>query len=63
MPVASRSKPPDSKLERRVITAMIISTDYLRQVREIYRPESLKTRFTKTISLWCIEYYDEYKQA
>jgi len=63
MTVASRYKPPDSKLERRIITAMIISTDYLRQVYGIYRSESLKTKFTKTIASWCIEYWEEYKEA
>ncbi|HUT42701.1 MAG TPA: hypothetical protein VMW95_00085 [Desulfobacterales bacterium] len=63
MPVASRYKPPDSKLERRIITAMIISTNYLKQVHGIYRSESLKTKFTKTIAAWCIEYYEEYKEA
>jgi len=63
MPVASRYKPPDSKLERRIITAMIISSDYLKQVHGIYRPESLKTNFTKTIAAWCIEYWEEYKEA
>ena len=59
----ARLKPPDSRLERRIITAMIISSDYLRQVSEIYKPECLKTKFTKIIADWCIEYWHEFKTA
>jgi hypothetical protein len=63
MAVIARHKPPDSKLERRICTAMIISSDYLRQIQQIYKPESLKAQFAKHVANWCIEYYEEFKQA
>jgi len=61
MPIISRLKPPDNRLERRIVTAMITNSDYLRQVKEIYRQNSLKLKFVKTIAEWCLEYYQEFK--
>ena len=63
MALVSRLKPPDARLERKICTSMIISDEYLRQVREIYREDSLKLGFTKKIADWCIEYYEQYKRA
>jgi len=63
MTIVARHKPPDSRLERRIITAMITNDNYLRQVQEIYRNNSLRLKYTQIIAKWCIEYYTEFKKS
>ena len=63
MSIISRHKPADSRIERRIITAMITSTEYLTEVQQIYRSESLRLKYTKVVADWCLEYWEQYKQA
>jgi len=60
----TRRKPIiDSRIERQIITGMIISTNFLTQVLDIYRPDLLLLPYAKTIAEWCKKYYGQYKQA
>ena len=61
MSIVARHKPPDSRIERKIVTAMIVSDSFLQQIQAIYRTDSLKLRYTKTIADWCMEYYHEFK--
>jgi hypothetical protein len=58
-----RQKPPDSRIERQIITYMIVSTKYLQQVSLFYNSNCLSLKFTKQIAEWCIEFYHVYKEA
>jgi len=51
----------DSKIEKLVVTGMIISDDFLRDILPIYHP--LKTPFAKEVAGWCKDYYEKYKTA
>jgi hypothetical protein len=55
--------PVDGGLDRRVVTAMIVSDQYLREVREMYSPELLTANYARTVAGWCIDYYTKYGSA
>jgi hypothetical protein len=57
--VISRKK-VDADIERQIITGMIVSERYLREVLTIYQKDLLKTPYAKTIAGWCIKYFKQY---
>jgi hypothetical protein len=50
-------------IERRIITGLIVSTDYIQQVYPIWQPRLLESPTAKILASWCIEYYDSYGKA
>lgn len=50
-------------IERRIVTGLIISTEYLTSIRKIWKPTLLNSSAAKLIANWCIEFYDQYKTA
>jgi archaellum biogenesis ATPase FlaH len=61
--IISRHKPPDAKIERKIITGMIVNTSYLQQVCAIFTSRSLRLGYTQRIASWCVEYHETYKTA
>jgi len=63
----SKSKEPlDTRIERQIITGMIVSTSFLRKTAEVYRKHPkppLTLFFTKIIAEWCIDYFDKHDSA
>jgi hypothetical protein len=53
----------DEFIERRIVTGLIISTQYLRQIRAIWNPAFLESDTAKRIASWCIEHFDQYGKA
>lgn len=53
----------DEFIERRIITGLIVSTDFLDRVRRIWDSSLLESQELRTVANWCIEYYDKYKRA
>lgn len=53
----------DKAIERRIVTGLIVSTDYIKQIRQIWDESLLESSVAKYLSNWCIEYYDQYGQA
>jgi len=53
----------DEAIERRIITGLIVSTDYIRQVRSSWNPALLQSKTARMLASWCIEYYDQYEKA
>ncbi|MCH8329024.1 MAG: hypothetical protein IIB81_01380, partial [Nanoarchaeota archaeon] len=51
------------QIERKIIIGLISSTEFIKQVREIYHPKLMISDAGKRLSRWCIEYFDEYKEA
>tara|TARA_Y100000310_G_scaffold345185_1_gene462461 strand:+ start:6940 stop:8445 length:1506 start_codon:yes stop_codon:yes gene_type:complete len=49
-----------AKIEKNIITGMILSGRFLEEIKPIYRP--LTVPFARTVADWCIEYYEEYKK-
>lgn len=52
-----------SSLERRIVIGMIVSTDYLKAIRKMYRVQFLQSPMAKRIATWCIEYFDKYNKV
>lgn len=49
--------------ERQIITYMIVSTEYLREIISIIQARYFETSFCKIVCEWILEYWNEYKQA
>ena len=50
-------------IERDIVTGMIISTAYIKQVKEIIDLEWVQAKEAKILMQWCLEYYTEHKAA
>lgn len=46
-----------------ILTGMVISTDYLRQIQTIYHPDLVRIPFAQMVADWCLAYLDEYGEA
>ena len=53
----------DARVERLILTGMIVSDDFLRAMQHLYRPEFLEIDFVKIVARWCTEYWEEYQRA
>lgn len=53
----------ESFIERRIVTGLIVSTDYLIQIRKIWNADLLGSRTARQVAGWCIEFFDQYHQA
>lgn len=49
--------------ERDIITGLIVSTEFIKQIRDTYKPEYFTLPYARTVSQWCIEYYDKYEKS
>ena len=59
----TRRKPPDSRIERQIITGMIISDRFLKEIAPIYRLDCLRLPYARSVATWCMEYFKEYNCA
>lgn len=50
-------------LDRKVLIAMITSTRFLSKVRNNFKAEYLSTDYARTVSSWCIDYFEKYQRA
>ncbi len=53
----------DEFIERRIITGLIISTEYIALIRKIWDSALLESSTFRRMANWCIEFYDEYQEA
>ena len=53
----------DDFIERRIITGLIVSTEYLQRVQAAWNPRLLASVTAKTLSTWCWAYFNEYREA
>ena len=59
----TRRTPADSRIERQIITGMVISTEFISGISTIVSDDSFMLPFCRTIANWCIEYFHEFKEA
>ena len=52
----------DLSIERRILTGMIVSKSYLRQIVPIFNPNYLQNSYTKKIASWILNYYKTYDE-
>lgn len=50
-------------IERRIITGLIISKDYLERVQKFWNSSFLESPEFRKVANWCMEYFDKYKTA
>jgi len=53
----------DVTIEKKIITGMIISSRFLREIQTILSIDLLQLAYAKVIGEWCIGYYSEYDKA
>lgn len=61
--IIKRKKAPDSHIEKQIITNMVVSTEFLRGILVIYKPEFLSLPYARIIAGWCLEYFEQYQLA
>lgn len=50
-------------LERKLITNMIISDAFLREIVPVLKPSNLKSQYTQLVARWVLDYYNEFNEA
>lgn len=50
-------------IERRIVTGLVISTDYGRRVRGFWRDEFLESPELRRVARWCLDYLEKYERA
>jgi hypothetical protein len=50
-------------IEKEIITGCIVSTQFLREIKPILKPQSLTLSYAKYVAHWCFEYFDVYEKA
>lgn len=53
----------DKFIELRILTGLIVSTEYLQQIRKSWDPKLMESSILKKMSGWCIDYFDKYNHA
>ena len=49
--------------ERRIVTGMIVSKDYLDRIHKFWDSTLLESPELKMIADWCMDYYEKYNRA
>ena len=50
-------------IERGMIIGLIVSTEYIQKIYNIWNPRLLESPTAKILAGWCMEYFNIYKQA
>lgn len=50
----------DSKLERKILTGAIVSDEFCRALRDMYKPEFMKLKQSRIVFQWCFEFFLKY---
>jgi hypothetical protein len=50
-------------VERHILIGLITSVKYLREIRPVWDSKFMRSQISRTVSNWCIEYYDKYNDA
>lgn len=58
-----RRKPLDSRIERQLITALIVSERFIKEILPILKINSLQLPFAKTVAKWCLDFYEQHQVA
>jgi DNA-directed RNA polymerase subunit F len=53
----------DEFIERRIVTGLIVSTDYILRIRKVWNDRLLESQMARRLSGWCLDFFDKYKEA
>lgn len=56
-------KKEDPWIERRIVTGLIVSDEYIRGVAGIWRTELLQSATARILAGWCVDYFKQYNRA
>lgn len=63
MPRLKLRKKTDIQIEKRIITGMIVSQDYLNDIYPLIDLSYFKSSFTKRIAKWVLDFYETYEKV
>jgi hypothetical protein len=58
-----RRRVVDTKIEEQILTGMIISDVFCRDISPLLSKETIETPYLAKVIKWCQDYFEEYKQA
>lgn len=50
-------------MERRIVTGMIVSDQYMRQALSVLAVDRLESPYARTVASWCLQYFKQYGKA
>jgi hypothetical protein len=53
----------DQSIEKRFIIGLIVSTQFLKEAQQLFKPELVTSAPVLTIAQWCFSYFDQYDEA
>jgi len=53
----------ETTLEKRIVIGLIVSTDYIIKIKEMFRLEYFQNEYHEVIAKWCMEYFETYEKA
>jgi hypothetical protein len=56
-------KDVSNTIENNIITAAIISTNFIEEIYPLYTKQYIKNKFGQTLLGWCIDYFDKFGEA
>lgn len=58
-----KRKDSEKWIERRIVTGLIVSDDFIRKVSEVYHDDLLESSAARMLADWCLTYYKRYSKA
>lgn len=55
-----KKKKADTSIEKRILIGLIISSDFVKEIRQMVDLRYFKNAGSRKIAKWCIDYYDSY---
>lgn len=49
--------------DKRIVVGMVVSTQYIRSLANIFKPSLINNRYSAMIATWCLEYFQTYQKA
>ena len=50
-------------IERRIITGMVVDTEFLKAIARSFKPEFIQAQAARTLASWCVRYFKKYRKA
>ena len=58
-----RRRKVDSATEKNILTAMIVSTQFLQEVVHLINFDYFQNSYIRKVARWCVEHYERYEVA
>lgn len=53
----------DTTFETNILRCFVCNTEFIKQIKDIYKPDFLDVNYSNIIVSWCLEYYNKYEKA